>query len=168
MFTGWDTILVYNNGITFGMFPSAGPWVLAGLTGIVILVLCHMLWTAPAAHRLRHFALSIVIGGAIGNLYDRTLRPMIEADKNPGVRDFLDWYVPRDTPTGQWLIETFGTNHWYTSNVADVIIVTGVILLAWCILREPESTSEGVAAESVTGAKNGAVENESPGEHASA
>ena len=81
--------------------------------------------------------LALILAGAIGNLYDRTLRPVIEPDTNPGVRDFLDWYVPADTSFGAWLIENWGTNHWYTSNVADVLIVCGVILLAWCIIREP-------------------------------
>ena len=168
--SGWDTILVYNNGITFGLLPSAGRWVLALGTGIVIAVLCWKLWTAPRGRKLESFALSIVIGGAIGNLYDRTVRPLIEADKNPGVRDFLDWYVPSDTAAGRWLLETFETNHWYTSNVADVIIVCGVILLAWCILREPATAptpSEGDAAPQAESIGGSSAEGTAP-EHANA
>ncbi len=149
----WRIILVYNPGITFGLFEGAGAWLLAGLTAAVIAWLTATLWKLPAGRRLQGFALSIVIGGAVGNLYDRTVRTMIEPDKNPGVRDFLDWYVPPDTGFGQWLITTFGPNgnHWYTSNVADVLIVCGVVLLAWCILREPSEEAEGSApVEAVT------------------
>jgi signal peptidase II len=143
----WRTILVYNQGITFGMLPGAGAWILALGTGGVIALLVWKLWTLQDGRRLEAFALAIVIGGAIGNLYDRTIRTSIEADGNPGVRDFLDWYVPADTALGEWLLETFHTNHWYTSNVADVSIVCGVILLAWCILREPAEADERPKAE---------------------
>ncbi len=133
----WRIIIVYNEGITFGMLPEAGPWILAVGTTAVIGFLGWKLWTVDAGRRLHSFALAIVIGGALGNLYDRTLRPWLEPDKRPGVRDFLDWYASADTALGKWLLETVGENHWYTSNVADVLIVCGVILLAWCILREP-------------------------------
>ena len=134
----WRTILVYNRGITFGLLPEAGAWVLSLGTAVVIAYLVHLLLRVGPSEKLRPFALSIVIGGAIGNLYDRTLRPVLEADKNPGVRDCLDWYVPETTDFGEWLVATVGSSHWYTSNVADVLIVCGVILLAWCILNEPE------------------------------
>lgn len=157
VFTGWDTILVYNEGITFGMFEGTGAWILAIGTALVIGALSYKLWKLPLGHggrRLEAFALAIVIGGAVGNLYDRTLRPLVEADTRPGVRDFLDWYVPSDTKVGAWLIETFGRNHWYVSNVADVCIVCGVLLLAWCILREPaqKDAPDVGATAAITGA----------------
>lgn len=142
----WRTVLVYNQGITFGLLGGTGAWILALGTAVVIGILIRMLRNARPDERLRPFALSIVVGGATGNLYDRTLRPVVEADTHPGVRDFLDWYVPEDTALGQWLVGRFHTSHWYTSNVADVLIVCGVILLAWCILREPEGGAAGEAA----------------------
>ena len=134
--TGWQTILAYNNGVTFGLGAGAGAWVLSLGTGIVIAVLLHTLWKTPAAERVKLFALSIIVGGALGNLYDRALRPLVEADKNPGVRDFIDWYFPEGSAPAEFLKSLNVQNHWYTFNVADALIVSGVVLLAWKILRE--------------------------------
>ncbi len=147
----WRLILVYNTGITFGSFSGSATWLLGLVTGGVIAVLVYQLWTAPADARVRSFALSIIIGGAAGNLYDRALRPLIEPDKHPGVRDFLDWYAPDHWGLADWLREHDMTTHWYTSNVADVCIVVGVFLLAGCILTEKDpdeaSAEDSTASE---------------------
>lgn len=134
----WDTILVYNTGVTFGSLEGTASWALGLLTGGVIVFLGVWLWRTPREEKVKLYALSIIVGGAVGNLYDRTLRTVLEADENPGVRDFLDWYVPKDWVLHEKLTAVFGPGeyHWYTSNVADVCIVTGVILLALCILLE--------------------------------
>lgn len=143
LFTGFRIVHAYNPGVTFGAFDSAGPHVLGALTAAVIVFLLVKLWLLPPTERLQSFAVAIISGGAIGNLYDRVIRTVPEGGES-GVRDFLDWYIPRGTSLGDWLVETCGTNHWYTSNVADVFIVCGVILLAWCILteKEPEPDAE--------------------------
>jgi lipoprotein signal peptidase len=60
----------------------------------------------------------------------------VEPDSRPGVRDFLDWYVPEGTALARWLRSHEVRTHWYTFNVADALIVSGVVLLAWKILRE--------------------------------
>lgn len=146
LFTGFRIVHAWNPGVTFGAFDSLGPGLLGALTGTVIVFLLWKLWTLSPTERLQSFALAIVAGGAVGNLYDRVLRPVGPGDR-PGVRDFLDWYVPADTGLGRWLLDTFGTNHWYTSNVADVFIVCGVILLAWCILTEKEPEPDAPTAE---------------------
>lgn len=132
----WRTVIAYNTGATFGLGSRLGPWVLCTGVAVVIVLLVRSLLRASPADRLRCFALSIVIGGAVGNLYDRALRPLVEPDKHPGVRDFLDWYVPEETALAKWLQAHGVHNHWYTFNVADALIVSGVVLLAWKILRE--------------------------------
>lgn len=145
---GWQTVIAYNPGATFGLGASFGPWVLSLGVTFVILWLARTLWTTRASERAKSFALSIIIGGAVGNLYDRALRPFVEADTRPGVRDFLDWYVPDGTALADWLHAHNVKTHWYTFNVADALIVSGVVLLAWKILREPpEDTApaEGAA-----------------------
>jgi len=144
----WRTVIAYNTGATFGLGASAGPWILCTLVAIVIVLLVRSLLRTPLTDRVRCFALSIVIGGAVGNLYDRALRPLVEPDKHPGVRDFLDWYVPEDTAFAKWLLAHGVHNHWYTFNVADALIVSGVVLLAWKILREPsdKTSAQGTAA----------------------
>jgi len=142
----WRIVIAYNEGVTFGMLDEAGAWVLALFTAAVIVLLGVMLWRADRRDRLRCLALSMIIGGAVGNLYDRALRPLVEPDTRPGVRDFLDWYVPDDTALAGWLRARGVHTHWYTSNVADVLIVSGVILLAWRILRERPAAPEPEAA----------------------
>lgn len=142
----WRTVIAYNPGATFGLGAGFGPWVLAiGVSGVIVW-LARTLWTAPGEERVKCFALSIIIGGAVGNLYDRALRPFVEADTHPGVRDFLDWYVPEGTALANWLNEHNVKTHWYTFNVADALIVSGVVLLAWKILRE-KPPEESAAAE---------------------
>jgi signal peptidase II len=131
----WNVILVYNTGVTFGSLEGAATWLLSLLTGGVIVFLFVWLWRTPQHERVKLYALSIIVGGAVGNLYDRTLRTVLEPDRTPGVRDFLDWHLPEGWPLHDWLKAKF-TTHWYTSNVADVCIVVGVSLLAICILFE--------------------------------
>lgn len=135
----WNTILVYNQGVTFGSFSWVPAWLKAGLTSCVILWMAWKLWTVDASERAQSLSLAMVVGGAVGNLYDRALRPAVEPDVRPGVRDFLDWHLPDDSGLAAWFRERDWPTHWYTSNVADVLIVCGVILLAICLVREPET-----------------------------
>jgi len=144
----WRTVLSYNPGVTFGLGAGAGAWLLSLGTGLVIAMLLRSLWKTPREERLKLFALSIVVGGALGNLYDRALRPHVEADTHPGVRDFIDWYFPDGTAAADFLKSHHVNTHWYTFNLADALIVSGVVLLAWKILREkpPEKAAETPAA----------------------
>ncbi len=148
----WNIVLAYNQGVTFGLGKSLGGWVLGLGTGVVIAVLLRALWRAAPHERLRPFALSIIVGGAIGNLYDRALRPLVEADRHPGVRDFLDWYVPDGTGLANWLRSHHVMTHWYTFNVADALIVSGVVLLAWKVLREKPDAEHAGAPDRGTAA----------------
>jgi len=144
----WRTILAYNVGVTFGMGSSLEAWVLSLGTALVIAWLLRTLWQTPRAELVKCFALSIIVGGAVGNLYDRALRPLVEPDKHPGVRDFIDWYFPEGSATAEFLRRHDVNTHWYTFNVADALIVSGVVLLAWKIVREPahEPKADGAAA----------------------
>jgi signal peptidase II len=69
--------------------------------------------TSPARNRLLQGALALILGGALGNLYDRLTYGY--------VIDFVELYV--------------GTYHWPAFNVADSAITTGVVLLGLEILR---------------------------------
>ena len=154
----WFAIrIAYNQGVTFGLASGTSLWILGLATGAVIALLSWQLWALRVGERAKSLALAMIIGGAIGNLYDRAVRPHFELDTRPGVRDFLDWYAPDHWALAGWLEENVGTTHWYTSNVADVLIVCGVILLGWLIVTEkpvtekpvtekPESATEGHAA----------------------
>ncbi len=142
----WRTTLVYNEGVTFGSFVDIPVWVKSAVTGAVILWIGSKLWKARPGQIGEPLAFSMIAGGAVGNLYDRTLRLWVEPDQRPGVRDFLDWFAPEGTGLAQFLEGQGITTHWYTSNVADVLIVCGVILLAIQILRTPDAPSAVPAA----------------------
>lgn len=101
-----------NTGMAFSILADASSQVrkvvLVGFSSVVLLFVAGMLWqAAPSPQRAQAAALTLVFGGATGNLYDRIMRG--------SVTDFLDFYL--------------GTYHWATFNVADAAITAGAILL---------------------------------------
>ena len=62
---------------------------------------------AIKSESLKRLSLLIVIGGALGNLYDRL--------KYNGVLDFIDFHV--------------GNFHWFIFNVADIFITLGIVIM---------------------------------------
>ncbi|EAU41444.1 Signal peptidase II, family A8 [Fulvimarina pelagi HTCC2506] len=62
-----------NTGIAFSMFADTGPLGLALLAGVVLVAVLYLWVKTPPDRKLTHFALAIVVGGAIGNLIDRLL-----------------------------------------------------------------------------------------------
>jgi signal peptidase II len=100
-----------NPGVAFGMLADdAGRWhtpALVLLSVIAILILAAMLWKIDRLDRLSAAGLSLIFGGAVGNVYDRV--------RAGAVTDFLDFYVR--------------SHHWYVFNLADSAICTGAGLL---------------------------------------
>jgi len=105
---------VSNTGAAFGLFPSGSKviMVIAVIVSIVIIVYNQKL---PANHKLFRLALGLQLGGALGNLLSRI--------RIGHVTDFLD----------------FGP--WPVSNVADISIVLGTILLGLLMILEKEEES---------------------------
>jgi signal peptidase II len=111
----FNLLLVYNRGAAFSFLAGAGGWQREFFTGIAIVA---SIWIVYLLRRypqqsLFCLALSLVLGGAIGNVIDRL---MIGA-----VVDFLDFHA-------------FGW-HWPAFNVADSAITCGAALLIWDGLR---------------------------------
>ena len=108
---------VRNTGVAFGIFSSisspAKSVLLSAFAGLAaVLVIGYSLRT-PIGNRLVHVALALILGGALGNLYDRVAYGYVV--------DFLEFYLR--------------TYHWPSFNVADSAISIGVILLAIGITR---------------------------------
>jgi len=101
----FNIVLVWNRGVSFGLFGAAGPLLLAALAGAVTLALA--VWMLRASRRFEALALGAVAGGAAGNILDRLTRG--------AVVDFLDFHI------GGW--------HWYVFNVADCAITVGIVML---------------------------------------
>ncbi len=105
-----------NAGAAFGMFSeSSSPWRTAGLiafTIIALLVVLTLIWRLPRRWSLSSVALGLILGGAVGNLYDRIhYREVI---------DFLLFYHRA------WAFPVF--------NIADSAITVGAVLMFWDLL----------------------------------
>ena len=97
--------LIWNNGVGFGLlsFDSSLTYnLITVLVGIVILILFYIAITSSKSEKLIY---SIIIGGALGNFYDRLTYS--------AVPDFIDIH--------------YNNFHWFTFNVADIFITMGVI-----------------------------------------
>ena len=124
-----------NPGALFGSFRDwAGPWRLILLTilpTIAVFFIAGFLRKGKIDDKPTLLGLSLILGGAAGNLIDRLFRGE--------VIDFLDVYVA-NSGLADWLIERFGTAHWPTFNIADSAIVAGACLLLLDILRPQRSS----------------------------
>lgn len=101
-----DFVLVWNQGISYGMFQQEtdfGRWLLVGFTGAIIVFLGY--WLAVARDRWTSASLALIVGGAVGNAIDRIAYG--------AVADFVHVFV--------------GSFSWYVFNVADAAIALGVI-----------------------------------------
>ncbi len=100
-----------NTGAAFSLFAdSSAPWktgMLIAFSVIALVVVSVLLWKNHHAHVLTGVALSLIMGGAIGNLWDRVT--------SGRVVDFLLFYVKR--------------YQWPVFNLADSAIVVGAALL---------------------------------------
>ena len=108
---------VRNTGVAFGIFSSisspAKTVLLSVFTACAAVVVVTYSVRSPARNRLLQIALSLILGGALGNLYDRLVYSYVV--------DFIELYA--------------GSYHWPSFNVADSAISIGVALLALEIIR---------------------------------
>lgn len=111
---------VLNTGAAFSLFENSSPIVvrnsLIGFSIIAVIVVLAMLWRAGRTLSLTGIALALILGGAIGNLYDRL--------RFSHVVDFLEVHIVH--------------YHWPDFNIADSCIVIGACLLLIEIFR-PQS-----------------------------
>ena len=109
----FNLVTVWNRGISFGMFQSGeiGRWLLVSFSSLVCLGLGIWLWRQTRTWPV--FALTMVIGGALGNIIDRILRG--------AVADFFDFHVMG--------------YHWPAFNLADSAITIGVAMLLYDSFR---------------------------------
>lgn len=102
----FNLVMVWNKGISFGMFAGHNqPLALVALSAVIIVILLG--WLYKNHSPLVAFALGSIIGGAIGNIIDRL--------RFGAVADFFDVHA--------------GTWHWPAFNIADSAIFIGVVLL---------------------------------------
>lgn len=110
----FDLILVWNRGISYGLFQQEGMFGRLMLLGISLLACALIIfWLRKPSPRLQSLALGLVLGGAAGNAVDRAAYG--------AVADFVLLYA--------------GDFEWYVFNIADAAIVVGVLLILYGGLR---------------------------------
>ena len=115
---------VFNYGAAFSLFAeSISPAVvrngLIGFSIIAVVVVLGMIWRIGKAFSATGVALALILGGAIGNLYDRL--------RFSYVVDFLEVKIIH--------------YHWPDFNIADSAIVVGACLLLLEIFRQQPDES---------------------------
>ena len=113
---------VLNTGAAFSMFEGANSPLLVrnlliGFSVAAVMVVLALLWRLGRTVTLTSVALALILGGAIGNLYDRWVFKFVV--------DFLEVHIWR--------------YHWPDFNVADSAIVVGACLLLLEMLRPQQS-----------------------------
>lgn len=110
IFPGLNMTLVYNKGAAFSFLSDAGGWqrwFFMALSFIISIALVYWLRTVDKNRKYLAWGLALILGGAIGNLIDRSLYGH--------VIDFIDVY--------------YSTWHWPAFNIADSAISLGAGLL---------------------------------------
>ena len=101
-----DIHLIWNEGIAFGLFALRDNLynILTCVIFCIILIIIYILFKSTGFKR---YSLIFILGGALGNLYDRIYYK--------AVPDFIDFHV--------------GEFHWFIFNIADIFITVGILLL---------------------------------------
>ena len=97
--------LIWNIGIGFGFLSTASSIIYSMVTLFIGFVILFLLYVFFSSEKIDKIIYSIIIGGALGNYYDRLVYR--------AVPDFIDLH--------------YNNFHWFTFNVADIFISIGII-----------------------------------------
>ena len=99
--------LIWNEGIAFGLLSFDQDNLYNILTLLIILIIFFIFVMIIKSSGIKKYALLMILGGALGNIFDRIIYK--------AVPDFIDFHI--------------GDFHWFIFNVADIFITLGVILM---------------------------------------
>ena len=99
--------LTWNEGIAFGLLSFEKDYFYNILTILILVIVILILFMILKSEALKKYSLLMILGGALGNLYDRIFYR--------AVPDFIDFHV--------------GNFHWFIFNVSDIFITLGVIFM---------------------------------------
>ena len=102
-----NIILIWNEGIAFGLFSFDVKLFYNILTTIILAIILFIFFMVIKSNGFKKYSLLMILGGALGNIYDRIFYN--------AVPDFIDFHV--------------GNFHWFIFNVADIFITMGVIFM---------------------------------------
>ncbi len=101
--------LIWNEGIAFGLFSFEQSRLYDFLTIFITIVVIVIFFMILKSNGVKKFSLLMILGGALGNLYDRVFFK--------AVPDFIDFHI--------------GNFHWFIFNVSDIFISLGVLILIY-------------------------------------
>lgn len=110
----FDFQYVENRGAAFGIFQGR-QYILSIITSIVIIGLIIYLIKNRQSSKLLNISLAMIIGGALGNLYDRISYNYVV--------DFISWHYK-------------DVYYWPNFNIADILVVVGTALMALYIIKD--------------------------------
>lgn len=84
---------VTNDGMAFGLSLPGGQIVLSLLSTIMTIVLGYFFWLERHGHILMKFSLSLIIAGALGNLFDRVTAGEVVDFIHIKLGSFWEWYI---------------------------------------------------------------------------
>ena len=99
--------LIWNEGIAFGLLSFNEKIFYNALTFLILIIILIIFFMLYKSNGIKKFSLMMILGGAIGNVYDRI--------SYKAVPDFIDFHI--------------GNFHWFIFNVADIFITLGVIFM---------------------------------------
>ena len=102
-----NLVLVWNSGVGFGLLSFEENIVYNIITFFVLLVIILIFYLSLKTNDIKFYFYLIIIGGALGNFFDRILYS--------AVPDFIDFHI--------------GNFHWFVFNIADIFITVGIICL---------------------------------------
>jgi signal peptidase II len=102
-----NIILIWNSGIGFGLLSFDSSVIYNFVTILIVLINIVILYLALKSDNLRSYLFIIILGGSLGNLFDRIYYS--------AVPDFIDL--------------NYNNFHWFVFNVADIFITIGIMCL---------------------------------------
>jgi len=113
--------LIWNEGIAFGLLSFNENTLYNFLTFFILIIIFIILYLINKSSGLSKYSLLMILGGALGNIFDRIIYK--------AVPDFIDFHV--------------GNFHWFIFNVSDIFISLGVILMVILeIFDKPKNINE--------------------------
>ena len=99
--------LVWNTGIGFGLLNLEANIYYHLVSFIIFLIIVFLIYLTLKANLIERICFSLILGGALGNFYDRAFYF--------GVPDFIDLH--------------YNEFHWFTFNIADIFISVGIVII---------------------------------------
>lgn len=97
--------LIWNTGIGFGLFSTNSSMIYNFISALIFIVIIGLVVYAINLNRIDKVIFGFIVGGALGNFYDRLIFS--------GVPDFIDLH--------------YNSFHWFTFNAADIFITIGIL-----------------------------------------